>query len=117
MTSIITHDLILGLTRLQEHNPEVDWVVSKVKMSCCPNHCHTCQSEVNAKKKASFREAMNIHLCCTGPMPSPDIAIEDVPDLVPDVDDEDDEPYTGDDALEGDYVFVTTTPCKVNSFK
>ena len=49
VTSIGTHDLILGLNWLRKHNPEVDWVMNEVKMSHCPNHCHTCQSEVNAE--------------------------------------------------------------------
>ena len=50
--------------------------------------------------KASFKEAMSICLCHTGLMPSPDIMVKDIPDLVPDEDNEDDKPYTGDDALE-----------------
>ena len=89
--------------------------MNKVKMSCCPNHCRKCQSEVNAEQKATFREAASIHLCHTGPMPTPDIAIDDVPDLVldNDDDDDDDEPSTGDDALEeGDRVFIATIPCE-----
>ena len=49
VTSIATHNLILGLTWLQKHNPEVDWAMNEVKMSHCPNHCCTCQSEVNAE--------------------------------------------------------------------
>ena len=42
-------DVILGLSWLQEHNPEVDWQSGEVKMSCCPNHCHTCQNEANTE--------------------------------------------------------------------
>ena len=46
-------------------------------------------------------------------MPTPDYTINDVPDLVLDDKDEDDEPYTGDDALEeGDHIFIVTIPCK-----
>ena len=114
VTSISTHNLILGLNWLQKHNLEVDWVVNKVKMSCCPTHCRTCQSEVNAERKTLLKEAVSICLCCTGPMPSPDIVIEDIPDLVPDKDNEDDKPYIGDNALEeGDQIFVATIPCEV----
>ena len=113
VTSIGTHDLILGLNWLWKHNPEVDWVVNKVKMSCCPNHCCTCQSKVNAEQKASFKEAMSICLCHTGPMPSPNIVIENILDLVLDEDNEDEEPYIGDNAPEeGDWIFVTTIPCE-----
>ena len=47
-------------------------------------------------------------------MPSPNIMIEHVPDLVLDKDDEDNKPYTGDDVLEkGDQVFIATISCKV----
>ena len=47
-------------------------------------------------------------------MPSPDIVIKDIPDLVLDEDDEDDKPYIGDDALEeGDWIFIATISCKV----
>ena len=113
VTSISTHDLILGLNWLWKHNPEVDWVTNEVKMSRCPNHCCTCQSEVNAEQKASFKEAASIHLCHTGPMPIPNITTEDIPDLVLDEDNEDNKSYTGDDALEeGDCVFIATIPCK-----
>jgi DUF917 family protein len=48
-------------------------------------------------------------------MPSVDIDMEDIPDLAPVSDDEenDDEPYVGEDALkDGDHVFVATIPCK-----
>jgi hypothetical protein len=41
--------------------------------------------------------------------------MEDIPNLTPDVDDDEDdeEPYVGEDALEdGDHVFVATIPCK-----
>jgi hypothetical protein len=48
-------------------------------------------------------------------MPSVDIDMEDIPDLTPVSNDEedDDEPYVGEDALEdGDRVFIATIPCK-----
>jgi hypothetical protein len=41
--------------------------------------------------------------------------MEDIPDLTPvfDDDEDDEEPYVGEDALEdGDHVFVATIPCK-----
>ena len=47
----------------------------------------------------------------------PDIVIKDIAALVPDEDNEDDEPYTGDDVLEeGDQIFITTMPCEVEFF-
>jgi hypothetical protein len=47
VTSLGKHDVILGLTWLCKHNPEIDWETTEVKMSRCPNHCCTCQHEVN----------------------------------------------------------------------
>jgi hypothetical protein len=108
-------DIILGLTWLCEHNPKVDWQSNEVKMSRCPNHCHSCQNEMNMEQKIAFKEANSICACCTGPMPSADVDMEDIPDLTPNVDEDsdDEEPYTGGDSLEeGDRLFVTTIPCE-----
>ena len=69
-------------------------------MSRCPNHCCTCQSKVNAEQKASFKEVTSICLCHTGLMPSSNIVIKDISDLVLDKNDKDDKPYISDDALE-----------------
>ena len=47
-------------------------------------------------------------------MPTPNIVINDVPDHVEDEDDEDGEPYTGDNALEeGDHMFIAMIPSEV----
>jgi hypothetical protein len=49
-----------------------------------------------------------------GPMPSPNIDMENIPDLTDDCDEEeeDEEPYVGEDTLkEGDHLFFTTIPC------
>jgi hypothetical protein len=62
-----------------------------------------------------FKEAKCICTCRAGPIPSTDIDMEDIPDLAPDSDsDEDgDKPYVGEDALEDrDHVFVATIPCE-----
>jgi hypothetical protein len=115
VTSLRKQDVILGLTWLREHNPEVDWKEDKVKMSHCPNHCWTCQNETNAEQKACFTETAEIHSCHAGPMPSPDIDMEDIPDLTDDCDkeEEDKEPYMGEGTLEeGDYLFFTMIPCE-----
>jgi hypothetical protein len=48
-------------------------------------------------------------------MPSPDIDMEDIPDLTDDCDEEeeDKEPYVGEDTLEeGDCLFFATIPCE-----
>jgi hypothetical protein len=84
-------NIILGLNWLHEHNLEVDWKLGEVKMSCCPNHCHTCTNKVNTDRKAHLTEATSIDSCCTGPLPTPDIDLSDIPDLTIDPDDEADE--------------------------
>jgi hypothetical protein len=48
-------------------------------------------------------------------MPSPDPNMKDIPDLAPDSDKsgDDEEPYSGDDALEDDdHLFFTAIPCE-----
>jgi hypothetical protein len=119
VTSLGRQDIILGLTWLREHNPEVNWKTAEVKMSRCPNHCHTCQHEANEECKEQLMEAAKIRTCRVGPMPSPDVDMEDIPDLSMDPDDKDDEdeedeePYMGEDQLkEGDRLFTTTIPCE-----
>jgi hypothetical protein len=52
VTGLGKQDVILGLTWLCKHNPKVDWQSGEVKMSCCPNHCCTCQNEANTEQKA-----------------------------------------------------------------
>jgi hypothetical protein len=119
VTSLGKQDVILGLTWLHEHNPEIDWETAEVKMSQCPNHCRTCQHEVNEERKVQVAEADSVHACCAGPMPSPDVEMDEISDLAIDLDDEEDErdaeetPYVGDDQLEeGDRLFATTIPCE-----
>ena len=107
-----SQDIILGLNWLRKHNPEINWQSGKVKMSCCPNYCHTCQNKVNTEQKISFMEAASVRTCRAGPLPSPDIDM-DIPDLVDDSNDEDDELYVREDALEdGDHVFAAAVPCE-----
>jgi hypothetical protein len=119
VTSLGKQDVILGLTWLCKHNPEINWETAEVKMSRCPNHCHTCQHEVNEEQRVQFAAAEGVHACHASPMPYPDVEMDDVPDLVTDLDDEEDEqdteeePYTGDDQLkEGDRLFATMIPCE-----
>jgi hypothetical protein len=72
--------------------------------------------EHNAKQKTVFKEAEYICTCHAGPMPSTDVDMEDIPDLAPDSNDNEDgdKPYVGENALEDrDRVFVATIPCKV----
>jgi hypothetical protein len=88
-------------------------------MSRCPNHCRTCQTEVNKERKARIVEAEKVCACRAGLMPLPDIKMDDIPDFVTDLDDEDDDeeteerPPAEDDQLEeGNRLFATTIPCE-----
>jgi Retroviral aspartyl protease len=115
VTSLGKQDIILGLTWLREHNLEVDWKSGEVKMSRCPNHCRTCQNEANVERKERLAEEENICSCCAGPMPEPDVEMEDIPDLgdVSDDEEEEEEPGAGEDAMEeGNRLFTTTIPCE-----
>jgi hypothetical protein len=119
VTSLGKQDVILGLTWLHEHNPEINWETAEVKMSRCPNHCRTCQHEVNEERKVQLAEGKSIRACHAGPTPSPDIEMHDIPDFETDLDEEEDEqtteekPYEGDDQLEeGDRLFATMIPCE-----
>ena len=112
VTGLGNQAIILGLTWLCKHNPEVNWQLGNVTMSRCPNHCHTCLNKVNAERRILFMEAASIQTCHVGPLPLPDIDV-DVPDLVNDCDDDDDDLYIGEDTLkDGDCIFVATVPCK-----
>ena len=75
-------NLILGFTWLREHNPEVDWRTGDVKMSRCPQHCHTCFLDEKQKRKASKQKEEKIQICRSGPMPEADVEIGDVPELM-----------------------------------
>ena len=115
VTNLGKQDIILGLTWLREHNPEVDWQSGEVKMSRCLNHCRTCQHEANTERKIRIAEEVKLRRCRSGPMPSPDLDMKDIPDLAPDSDEngDDEEPVSGDDALEDDdRLFFTAIPCE-----
>ena len=47
VTNLGKHNLILGYTWLQEHNPKINWQTQEIIMSQCPDRCHTCQSNVH----------------------------------------------------------------------
>jgi hypothetical protein len=104
VTGLRKQDIILGLTWLHKHNPEVDWKSGEVKMSPCLNHCRTCQNKANVEQKERLAEEANICSCRAGPMPEPDAETEDIPDLgdVSDDKEEEEEPYAGEDVMEGD---------------
>jgi hypothetical protein len=120
VTGLGKQDLILSYTWLHEHNPEVDWQTNTVKMSRCPAKCCTCTEEVKAEKREKQQEARRAQACCTGPIPSVDDDLHDIPDLALDLDDTDcdnpgpssrkpDTPAAADDESieEGDQIFAT----------
>jgi hypothetical protein len=53
------------------------------------------------EQKEQLIEEANIHSCHAGPMPKPDVEMDDIPNLsnIPDKEEED-EPYTGEDVME-----------------
>ena len=63
VTGLGKQDIILGVTWLRKHNPEVDWASGEVKMSQCPDHCRTCQNKMNEECKVAFKEAACIRAC------------------------------------------------------
>jgi hypothetical protein len=112
VTNLRKQDIILSLTWLREHNPEVDWKSGEVKMSRCPNHCCTCQHEANTELKICITEEMKLRSCRSA---YPDLNMKDIPDLTPDSDEsgDDEEPDLGDDTLEdNDQLFFMAIPCE-----
>ena len=61
--------MILGLTWLREHNPEVDWETGEIKMSHCPQRCRTCSKEEKEEKKFVKKKEEKLWVCQSGSMP------------------------------------------------
>ena len=108
-------DIILGLPWLREHNPEIDWQTEEVKMSHCPARCTTCRNDGRKEKKEKEAESRRIRRCRTGPMPHPNVTIEDVPeeeDVDEDLpetielDDDDNDDNDDNDLNKGDRIFI-----------
>jgi len=56
-------DMILGISWLQEHNPEIDWQTGEVKMLRCPCKCSACWQEVKAEKAQACAEIQALKRC------------------------------------------------------
>src|SRR5918999_6056239 len=69
VTNLGKQDMILGLTWLQEHNPEVDWETGEIKMSHCPQKCRTCSKEEKEEKKWVKKKEEKLQVCWSGSMP------------------------------------------------
>jgi len=76
--------MILGLSWLWEHNPEIDWATNNMKMSHCSSQCHTCENEVTQKCKVHKASAMRICTCRGGPLPDPEVDQSNIADKFPD---------------------------------
>ncbi|KNZ71493.1 hypothetical protein J132_09528 [Termitomyces sp. J132] len=65
--------MILEFTWLHEHNPEIDWTKSEVKMSCCPHCCVTCTEEACKEQRAKVCECAAVHACHARHLPYADL--------------------------------------------
>src|SRR5437899_8817424 len=82
VTRLGKQSMILGMTWLKKHNPEIDFITKKVEMTrCSPRCCAGCRLEQKEKRRAQRQEARDVNACRTGPRPA----------FVEDADDEDDE--------------------------
>jgi hypothetical protein len=114
VTGLGKQDAILGYTWLKEHNLEVDWVTKEVKMSHCPGRCSTCRKEIKQECHQCQTEACHLCVCRSGPMPTVEDVLEDIPELYLDTEDdssnekdETDHTEAPDEIEEGDQVFMT----------
>src|SRR6266700_8169506 len=82
VTKLGKQSLILGMTWLRKHNPEIDFIAKKVKMTrCSPRCCIGCHSDLRQQRKTQREEIRNVEACCSGPLPA----------FVEDADDKDEE--------------------------
>jgi hypothetical protein len=70
VTSLGRQNMILDITWLREHNPEIDWRTGKVAMTrCLPRCCIGCRDKLQTKRRNSRKEEISINTCQTGPFP------------------------------------------------
>jgi len=90
ITRLGKQSMILGMTWLNKHSPEIDFHAGTVKMTrCLPQCCVACRTKRRDERKAEKKLAQQVNTCCMGPFPA----------FVEDADDEDDEPYTNPELL------------------
>jgi hypothetical protein len=119
VTRLGKQHVILGYSWLQKHNPEINWETKEVRMTHCPTECHTCRNELWATRRNEKLTASILQQLHEGPTPSIcDINSEewhgddsydpadddDLPELCPDSEDDDDRE---DDLEEGDRIWYT----------
>ncbi|KAF7358796.1 Reverse transcriptase-RNase H-integrase [Mycena sanguinolenta] len=62
--------LILGMSWLQKHNPEVNWETGKVSMTRCPSSCTTCRDEAQKERREAQLIRKIVSQLRAGPFPS-----------------------------------------------
>ena len=101
VTGLGRQNLILGITWLREHNPEIDWRTGKVEMTrCLPRCCIGCRDEVRTERRNLKKEEASINACRAGPFP----------EMADEASEPEDEPPAADlpfDLEEGDRVWAT----------
>ena len=71
VTKLGKQSVILGMTWLKKHNPEIDFVTKKVEMTrCSPRCCAGCRLDLKEQRRAQRQEARDVNACCTGPRPA-----------------------------------------------
>jgi hypothetical protein len=65
--SLGSQDLILGLPWLRQHNPEIDWSRSEVRMTRCNPWCETCKIEIRQITKECQKGRRAFRKCRAGP--------------------------------------------------
>ena len=56
ITGLGKQDVILGLTWLKQHNPDIDWNTNEIKMTRCPPQCDTRIRENHITRKIRHLE-------------------------------------------------------------
>jgi hypothetical protein len=91
VTKLGKQSMILGMTWLGKHNPEIDFIAKKVEMTrCSPRCCVGCRLDLREQRKAQREEARTINACRTGPLPA----------FVEDADDEDEDSAAADESAD-----------------
>ena len=104
VTKLGKQSMILGMTWLGKHNPEIDFTTKRVQMTrCSPRCCVGCRADLKEQRQTRKKETRNINACRAGPPPA----------FVEDADDEEEGAADGpaepsDEPLElGDRIWAT----------
>src|SRR6266568_3753253 len=71
VTKLGKQSLILGMTWLSKHNPEIDFIAKKVEMTrCSPCCCISCHLDLRQQRKTQQEEIRNVDACRSGLLPA-----------------------------------------------